>query len=293
MPITLIVPFPPGGPTDLVARRLAEVMAPALGQSIVVENVGGAGGSLGMARLARAKPDGHTVGLGTNGTQTINPALYTSLQYDPVRDFASLSLLNRYANVLVVASSRGIRSIRELVDYAKSNPARATFASSGIGASNHLAGEMFKSATGAPLVHVPYKGSAPAIIDVLNGTVLCMFDAMPTIQSHVRAGTLLPIGYAGSERSPLLPDLPAIAEAIPGFSVPNWMALFAPAGTPASVVGRLNEAIVLATRSEPILKLSSGLGFESVSSTPAELDAVVSKDMQRFGTVVRSLGLKI
>jgi tripartite-type tricarboxylate transporter receptor subunit TctC len=231
-PVVLVVPFAAGGSTDLVARLVAAGMARELGRPVVVENRGGAGGNIGAAAVARSAPDGHTVLMGTVATHALNPALYKEMPYDAVGDFAPVSLLALVPNVLVVHPGFPARSVRELVDLLKANPGRYSYASAGNGTPAHLSAELFEGMAGVEMAHVPYKGAGPALADVMGGHVPIMFDNLPPSLEHVRAGRLRGLGVTTRERVPAAPELPTVAETLPGYETYSWNALFAPAGTP-------------------------------------------------------------
>src|SRR5688500_16407984 len=241
-PITLVVPFPAGGSTDLVARLVASGMIKSLGQQVVVENRGGAGGNIGSAAVTRTEPDGYTILMGTVATHALNPALYKKMPYDAVEDFAPISLLALIPNVLVVNPDFPARSVPELVDLLKAHPGEYSYASSGNGTPLHLSGELFKSMAGVAMVHVPYKGAGPALVDVIAGHVPIMFDNLPPSLEQIRAGKLRGLAVTTKERAPSMPDLPTIAETLPGYETYSWNAFFAPAGAPKDIIAKLNEA---------------------------------------------------
>src|SRR5215213_4191222 len=226
-PVTLVVPFPAGGSTDLVARLVAAEMTGHLGQQVVVENRGGAGGNIGSAAVARDEPDGYTILMGTVATHALNPALYKKMPYDAVKDFAPISLLAFIPNVLVVNNDFPAKSVAELIDLLKANPGKYSYASSGNGTPLHLSGELFKSMAGVDMVHVPYKGAGPALVDVMGGHVPIMFDNLPPSLEQIRAGKLRGLAVTTKERAPSIPDLPTIAETLPGYETYSWNALFA------------------------------------------------------------------
>ncbi len=297
-PLKWIVPFPPGGPTDSFSRPVAQKLSEILGQPVVVENVPGAGASIGMDRVAKSAPDGYTIGLATTGTHSINPHLYGArLPHDTVRDFTPLTLGNRYVNVLVVNPKLGINSVGDLVAYAKANPGKVTFGSAGNGSSNHLSGESLKYVTGAPMQHIPYRGSAPALADVIAGNITFMFDIPVTAMPSVRAGRVKALAVSGDKRSPFVPDVPSMTEAgIKGFSEIGsdlWMGIVGPAGIPKPIVARLNEALIQALRSIEVRERAAAQGFELWTSTPEEFARVIKTDRERWGKLVRASGAKI
>ena len=253
--VTLVVPFPAGGSTDLVARVIAQKMSDMLGQQVIVQNVGGAGGNIGAAAVARAEPDGYTILMGTVATHALNPLISRRSPTTPVKDFAPVSLLVVVPNVLVVnpRTSRP-RTSQELIDLLKAKPGKYSYASSGNGTPLHLSGELFKSMAGVDMAHVPYKGAGPALIDVMGGQVPIMFDNLPSSSAHIKAGTLRGLGVTTKERAPSIPDLPTIAETLPGYETYTWNALFAPAGTPPEAIDRLNEAARRQWRTQVVAK---------------------------------------
>ena len=293
-PISLVVPFPAGGSTDLVARVVAEKMSQDLGQQIVVENRGGAGGNVGSAAAAKADPDGYTLLMGTVATHALNPALYKKMPYDPVADFAPISLLVVVPNVLVVNPDFPAKDVAELIALLKAEPGKYSYASSGNGTPLHLSGELFKSMAGVDMVHVPYKGAGPALVDVMGGHVPIMFDNLPSSTEHIKAGKLRGLAVTTAERAPSMPDLPTIAEAgLPGYETYTWNALFAPAGTPPEVVARINEAAVKALADPDVQAKLMGFGAVVDGSTPEELAAHVQAELAKWAPVVKASGAQI
>jgi tripartite-type tricarboxylate transporter receptor subunit TctC len=292
-PVTLIVPFPAGGQSDLVARLVTAKMVPKLGQQIVVENRGGAGGNIAAGAAARAEPDGYTLFLGFVGTHGMNSALYKKLPYDPVKDFAPISLLNITPLVLVVNPNFPAKNVQELIDLAKANPGKYSYASSGNGTPIHLSGELFKSMAGIDLVHVPYKGAAPALVDVMGDHVPMMFDNLPPSLEHIRSGKLRALGVTTGERAPSVPELPTIAETVPGYETYSWNALFAPAGTPRAVIDRLNAAALAALADPEVTAKFEDLSIESVGSTPEQLAAHVEAELAKWAPIVKSTGAQL
>jgi tripartite-type tricarboxylate transporter receptor subunit TctC len=293
-PINLIVPFPAGGSTDLVARVVAEKMSQDLGQQIVVDNRGGAGGNVGSAAAAKADPDGYTILMGTVATHALNPALYKNMPYDPVKDFAPVSLLVVVPNVLVVNPDFPARSVAELIALAKEKPGEYSYASSGNGTPLHLSGELFKSMAEIDMVHVPYKGAGPALIDVMGGHVPIMFDNLPSSTEHIKAGKLRGLAVTTSERATSMPDLPTVAESgLPGYETYTWNALFAPAGTPPELVTRINEAALKALSDPEVQAKLQGFGATVVGSTPDELAAHVQAELAKWAPVVKASGAQI
>ncbi|HZC12449.1 MAG TPA: tripartite tricarboxylate transporter substrate binding protein, partial [Thermoleophilaceae bacterium] len=292
-PITLVVPFPAGGSTDLVARLVAAKMAESLGQQIVIENRGGAGGNIGAAAVARAEPDGYTILMGTVATHALNPALYEDMPYDAVEDFAPISLLALIPNVLVVHPDFPAKNVKELIDLLKAEPGEYSYASSGNGTPLHLSGELFKSMAGVDMVHIPYKGAGPALVDVIAGHVPIMFDNLPPSLEHIRAGRLRGLAVTTRERAPSLPELPTIAETLPGYETYSWNALFAPAGTPEAIVARLNAAALAALADPEVAAKLKDLSTTVVGSTPEELASHVQAELAKWAPVVRASGAQL
>ena len=297
-PIRWIVPFPPGGPTDGFSRGAAQKLSEVVGQPVIVENVPGAGASIGMDRVAKSAPDGYTVGLATTGTHAINPHLYgPRLPHDTSRDFTPLTLAVRYVNVLVVNPKLGIDSVGDLVAYAKANPGKVTFGSAGNGSSNHLSGEVLKMVTGAEMQHVPYRGSAPALADVIAGNITFMFDILITAMPSARAGRVKALAVTSERRSPYAADVPTMAEqGFKGFTEAGsdlWFGIVGPAGIAKPVVAKLNESLIVAMRSAEMRQKISAAGFELWTSTPDEFAKVIRDDRDRWGPIVRASGAKV
>ena len=297
-PLKWIVPFPPGGPTDSFSRPVAQKLGEVLGQTVVVENIPGAGASIGMDRIAKSAPDGYTIGLATTGTHAINPHLYgTRLPHDVLKDFSPLTLSVRYTNILVVNPGHPAKTVAELVAWAKANPGKTTFGSAGNGSSNHLSGEVLKYVTGAPMQHVPYRGSAAALTDVIAGNLTYMFDILVTSLPQVRAGRVRALAVTSATRSPFAPDVPTMAESgISGYSEAGsdlWFGIVGPAGIPKPVVERLNAALVEAHRSPDVRSRISAQSFELWTSTPQEFRKVIEGDHARWGKIVKSSGARV
>jgi tripartite-type tricarboxylate transporter receptor subunit TctC len=296
-PIRWIVPFPPGGPTDTFSRAAAQKLAEVLAQPVIVENRAGAGAAIGMEALAKSPPDGYTIGLSTTGSHAINPHLYKNLAYDPIRDFAPITLGISYVNMLVVSPSLPVRTAADLVAYAKATPGGATFGSAGNGSSNHLFGELLKSLTGAPMQHVPYKGSAQALTDVMGGNLTFMFDILNVSGPQIRAGRLRGIAVASAKRTPYFPEIPTLTEAgIKGFEEAGadlWFGIMAPAGTPKAVIARLNQALIQGLRSPDMRERIRAQSLDLWTSTPEEFAAVLKADLARWGKVVKASGARI
>jgi len=292
-PIKYIVPFPPGGATDVISRHLGEKLRDRLGQPVVIENVGGAGSAIGVARVAKAVPDGYTIGLGNTASHTIIPWLSATAPYDPAADFSPITIINEYVNVLVVHPKVPARNVRELVALAKSKAGDMTYASSGNGASNHLSAELLARVAGVRLTHIPYKGGAPALVDVRAGQVVFMFDTIGTSMPMIRAGTLRALATTGRTRDPFLPDVPAVAESYPGYEVAGFMAVFGPAGMPKNIINRLNTELAAIIRSPEMKERLAQLCFNPRSSTPDDLAQRVRKDGAHWKALITSAGIKL
>ncbi len=293
-PITIIVPFAAGGTTDILARIIAQGMGAELGQSVVVDNRAGAGGNIGGQVAARAPADGYTLFMGTVGTHAINAALYKKMPFDPVKDFAPLTRVANVPNLLVANPAQPFKTVQELIAYAKANPGKINFGSSGSGSSIHLSGELFKSMAKVDMQHVPYKGSAPAVTDLLGNQIAIMFDNMPSAIQHVRSGRLRAIAVTTARRSPELPDVPTIAEAgVPGYEATSWFGMFAPAATPAPVVAQLNATIVKVLAQPDIRKKLAEQGAEAAGETPAQFADFIQKESVKWGKVVKESGASV
>ncbi len=292
-PIRMVVPFPPGGPTDIVARLVAVNMSTILGQNVVVENRAGATGTIGSTAVAKALPDGYTIVMGTLGSHTLAPLLQTTMPYDPRRDFAPISLLATVPNVLMVANSVPARDVRELIALMKANPGKYNYGSAGNGSPLHLSGVLFQRLAGVEAVHVPYKGSNPALQDLRSGRIEFMFDAIPSALPLVTSGAVRGLAVTGPKRVGTLKDLPTMRESgVPDFESYTWNALFAPAGTPAPVIARLNAAALEALRHPDIQKRFAEFGADIAGSTPQELAELVAREMRTWGPVVEASGAR-
>lgn len=292
-PIRLVVPFSAGGTSDFLARTVAEKLGENLDTTVIVDNRPGAGGNIGSNIVAKADPDGYTLVLGTVGTHSINDSVYKEMPYDAVKDFAPISLIAAVPNILVANPSVKANSVQELIALAKSNPGAITFASSGNGSSIHLSGEMFKSLAGVDMLHVPYKGSGPAVIDLLGGQVDIMFDNMPSALPHVREGKLKALAVTPSERSQAAPELPTIAEAgVEGYSAAAWFGLLAPAGTPQDVVNKLNAEMVKILAMPDVKERLAGQGAEAVSTSPEEFAEYIKAEQKKWADVVKASGFQ-
>jgi tripartite-type tricarboxylate transporter receptor subunit TctC len=292
--ITIVVPFAAGGTTDILARIVGQYLSTEFGQPVVIDNRGGAGGNVGAQLVSRAAPDGYTLLMGTVGTHAINASLYKTLPYNHVKDFAPITRVAMVPNLLVAHPSQPFRSVPELVAYAKANPGKINYASSGNGTSIHLSGEMFKSMAQVDMVHVPYRGSAPAIADLLGGQTAIMFDNMPSALPHVKAGKLVPLAVTTAQRSAELPDVPTVAEmGVPGYEATSWFGMFAPAGTPAPVVQKLNAAIVKALNDPAVKQRIAEQGATPNPETPEQFAAFIAQETAKWAEVVKASGASV
>jgi tripartite-type tricarboxylate transporter receptor subunit TctC len=293
-PINLVVPFAAGGSTDLVGRIVAEAMSAELGQNVLVVNQAGAGGVVGATAVADAAPDGYTILMGTIATHALSASLYATPPFDPSADFTPISLLVTVPNVLLVNPEFPTNTVEELIAKLKAEPEQHAYASSGNGTPLHLSGELFKSMTGTDMVHVPYQGSGPALVDALSGAVPIIFDNLPSASEHMKAGTLKPLAVTTLERSASFPDVPTMDEAgVPGYETNTWNALFAPAGTPPEVIAKLNAAAVAAVNDPAVKERLAEAGAVVVGSTPEELAAHVSSEVERWAPVIEAAGVSI
>lgn len=293
-PIRYIVPFAPGGTTDILARTVGDKLAIALGQPVVIENKPGAGGGVGAEITAKSAPDGYTIMGGTISTHAINASLYKSLPYDPVRDFAPIVLIARVPNMLVVHPDIPAKNVSELIALLRANPGKYTFASAGNGTSQHLSGELFKSMAGAEMQHVPYKGSPPALQDVMGGQVSMTFDNITTAWPLAKGGKLRALAVTTAKRSAVAPDVPTLAEAgLPGFEVGSWQGVFAPAGTPPEIVKRLNAEIVKILNTPDVRDKLAALGAEVVGNSPEEFATMVKAEVAKWADVVKKSGARV
>lgn len=292
-PLRIIVPFAAGGSTDVTTRIIAEQLAGRLGQGVVVENRAGAGGNIGVEYVARAAPDGYTLVMGTSSTHAASAALHRSLPFDPARDFAPVALVSYVPNVLVVPTSMPVRSVQEFVAHAKANPGRLSYGSAGSGSSHHLAASLLSVRTGIETVHVPYRGGAPAMTDLLAGQLQFMVSPIIEAVAHIRAERLCPLGVTTAERMPLLPDVPAIGEALPGYRMATWLGLFAPAGTPASAVETISAAVDSILRDPTVRARMLELGSVPLGGTPAEFARFFAQEIPAWTELVRISGARV
>lgn len=298
-PVRIVVPFAPGGTTDILARAIAPELQQAFGQPFVVDNKPGAGGNVGADAVAKSPPDGLTLLMGTVGTHAINQALYPKLPYDPIKDFAPVTLVAGVPNVLVMnpakAEAYGIRNVADLIKYAKANPGKLNMASSGNGTSIHLSGELFKSMTGTFLLHFPYRGSGPALLDLIGGTMDLMFDNLPSAMPHIKAGKLKALAVTTAQRSAALPDVPTIAEAGPvkGFDASSWFGLLAPAGTPADIVNRIQQECAKALATPAVKERLLSQGAIPGGNTPQAFATYIAAETKKWAAVVKQSGAKV
>jgi tripartite-type tricarboxylate transporter receptor subunit TctC len=295
-PIKFIVPFPPGGSTDGFSRPLAIKLSELAGQPVVIENIGGAGASIGSDRIAKSAPDGYTIGLATTGSLAINPHIYgRKLPHDTIKDFTHITLAVSYVNVLVVNPSVPVKSVAELIEYAKTNP--VSFGSAGNGSSNHLSGELLKVLTKAPMEHVPYKGSGPAMTDVIAGNITFMFDVLITSIPQMRAGRVRALAVTSAKRSPYVPEVPTMEESgVPGYNEAGsdlWFGIVGPAGIPKPIVRILNEKLIEALRAPDMRQRIRIQAFDLWTSTPEEFTAVLKADYAKWGKIVSAAGAKV
>ena len=291
--VRLVVPFSTGGPTDIAARVIAPLLSEAMGKTVIVDNRVGATGAIGAEFVARSAPDGNTILFGTSSIMGANPALMPKLAYDPVRDFAPVSLVATIENILVVHPSVPANNVQELIRYAKDNPGKLFYGSSGTGSTYHLGSEMFANMTKTQLGHVPYKGQGPAAQDLLAGHIQLMFDAFNSAVPNIKSGRVKALGIASAKRHPELPDLPTISEqGVPGYVTTIWLAFFLPAKTPAPMVDKVNQDLRTIMQRPDVRDRFNKLGMQAVSSSPQELDAVLKQELTQWTRVVREANIK-
>jgi tripartite-type tricarboxylate transporter receptor subunit TctC len=292
-PIRIVVPVATGGIADYYSRVIGAKMQEAWGQPVIVENRAGGGGNIGSDIVAKSAPDGYTMVMGFVGSHAVNPFLIKNMPYDPQRDFVPVAMTIEAEGMLAVHPSVPVNTVADLIALAKAQPGKLSYASGGIGTASHLAGELFKSMTGTDIVHIPYKGNAPAITDLIGGQTQLTFATMPTVVPHVRAGKLRGVAVIGSSRSAAAPQLPTIAESgVPGFSVNNWIGLFAPAGTPMDIVRKVNAEVMRIMRLPEVTKRMEVEGERFTPNTPEEFGAFVRAEIAKWGKVVKDAGLK-
>jgi tripartite-type tricarboxylate transporter receptor subunit TctC len=292
-PIHLICPFTPAGSVDIASRAIANELTKTLGQPVSVENKPGAGGNLGGEAAARSAPDGYTLFMTTSGIQAINPALYSKMNFDPNKDLAPVAALVSLNNVLVVNPGVKANSVKDVIALAKAEPGKLAYASSGSGTSIHMSAAMFTQFTGTDMIHIPYKGSAPALTDLLAGQVQMMFDNIPSSLPHIRSGKLRALATTGAKRDPALPDLPTIAEAgVPGYESGVWFGLAVPAGTPKEIIARLNADAVKGAKSAEFVKRMGDLGYNMIPGTPEAMAESIKMEIARWTPIVKASGAK-
>ena len=293
-PVTILVPFAAGGTTDILGRLIGRHLATRLGGTVIVDNKPGAGGSVGAAMVAKAAGDGYTLLMGTIGTHAINQYLYKKLAYDPFKDFAPVSLVAMVPNVLVAHPSQPYKTVKEMIAYAKANPGKLNYASAGNGTSIHLSGAMFEQMAQVDMIHVPYKGSAPAVADLIAGQTNCMFDNLPSSMPHIKAGALRAIAVTSSKRFPTLPNVPTIAESgLPGYDATSWFGLWAPASTPAELVARLNAEINAILSLPEVKQVMLDQGAEAAPDTPQQFAAFIQSEAAKWSKVVKAANVQL
>ena len=292
-PIKIVVPFPAGGIADLYARLIGARLSDGWGQPVVVENRTGAGGNIGADAVAKSAPDGYTLVMGSFGTHAVNVSLFSTMPYDPVRDFAPIALVLEAEGLLVVHPTVPAQSVLDLIAYARAHPGRLTFASAGMGTASHLAGELFKTMARVEMTHVPYKGNVPAITDLLAGQTSLLFATMPTVLPHAKAGKLRALATIGSVRSAAAPELPTVAESLPGFEVNNWIGLFAPAGTAPDIVRKWNLEVNKIMRGADIKQRLLTEGARYAPNTPEQFAEFVKSEIAKWAPVVKASGARV
>ncbi len=292
-PIRFVVPYPAGGPLDTVARLLAQKVSESTKQPVIVDNKPGAGGNIGADAVAKALPDGYTILMGAVATHAINPTLYSGIPYDPIKDFAPVTMVASTPNVLIVNPSVPAANVKEFIAYAKANPGKLNFGSGSTGSAGHLAGELFKAMAGVEMTHVPYKGAAPAMQDLIGGQVQLMFDNLASALGQVRAGKVKALAVTTAKRSALAPDLPTIAESgLPGFDISTWFGIFVPAATSREVVGRLHAEFTRALGAPDVRERMLNLGAEPVGNRPEEFAAYIASELVKYARVIKASGAK-
>jgi tripartite-type tricarboxylate transporter receptor subunit TctC len=293
-PVRMVIPFPPGGPLDAVGRTIAQKLTEAWGQNVLVDNRPGAGGNIGADLVAKSAPDGYTVVMGALSTHAVNPSLYPKMPYDAIKDFAPISLVAVTPNVLVVNPSLPVNTAREFIAYAKANPGKLAFGSGSNGSAGHLAGELFKAETGADMLHVPFKGAAPAMQALLAGDTQLMFDNLASSTPQVKAGKLRALAVTTAQRSKLAPELPTLAEAgLPGFDITTWFGLLAPAGTPPDVIARWNSEVTRILNAPEVRERLLLLGVEPAPNSPQAFAQFIGSEMAKYARIVKLSGAKV
>jgi tripartite-type tricarboxylate transporter receptor subunit TctC len=292
-PIRFVVPYPPGGPLDTIARLLGQKVAESVKQPVIVDNKPGAGGNIGADFVAKAPADGYTILMGAVATHAINPTLYAKIPYDAVRDFSPVTQVASTPNVLVVNPSLPVASVADLVAHARANPGKLNFGSGSTGSAGHLAGELFKSLAGVQMTHIPYKGAAPAMQDLIGGQIHLMFDNMASSLTQVRAGRVKALAVTTAKRSSLAPELPTVAESgLAGFDISTWFGIFAPAGTPREAIARLHAEFTRALAAPDVREKMINLGAEPVGNTPAEFATYIRAEAEKYARVIKASGAK-
>jgi tripartite-type tricarboxylate transporter receptor subunit TctC len=291
-PVRIIVPYPPGGTADIIGRTIAEKLGVLWGQSVIVENRAGAGGTIGVDAVAKAAPDGYTMVLGVTGPLTIAPSINAQLAYDPLRDLVPITLVAAVPSLIAIHPSVPARDLKELIALAKSQPGKLTFASAGTGTSVHIAGELFKSMAGVDIIHVPYKGGAPALNDLLGGQVSMIIENMPQLLPQVRAGKIRALAVTSQQRSPTLADLPAVAEILPGYEATTWFGLLAPAKTPQEIVRKVQSDVAKIGMLPDVKERFTGLGADVIASTPEAFAKHLQSELVRFSKVIKDANIK-
>jgi tripartite-type tricarboxylate transporter receptor subunit TctC len=293
-PLRIVVPFTPAGAVDIATRATANEMTRVLGQPVAVENKPGAGGNLGVLEVARSAPDGYSIVMSTSGIQAINPFLYTKMPLEVNKELAPVAPIVSLNNVLVVHPSFPPRTVKDVIDIIKKNPGKYSYASSGNGTSIHMSGAMFTQLTGTDIVHIPYKGSAPAVTDLLAGQTQMMFDNIPSSLPHIKAGKLIAIATTGAKRDPTLPDLPTMAEAgVQGYESGVWFGLMVPAATPKDVIAKLNAAAVQATKAPEFVKRMTDLGYNIIPGSADDMAKMIDAELKRWGPIVKASGARV
>ncbi len=293
-PMRLVVPFPPGGGNDILARAIGQRLSEVAGQPVVIDNRAGAGGELGATMVAQAAPDGYTMMLGSVGNLAHNAALKANLSYDPVRDYAPVTLLATSAFIVVVNPALPVHNIRELIALAKAQPGKLNYCTPGLGSSFHMTTELFKYATGTDMVHVPYKGSAPALIELIAGQTQLSFSTMPPVIPHMKAGKLRAIAVTSAKRASVVPDVPTVSESgVPGFEVENWQGIVVPKQTPPAVVQKLNRDFLAAIKRPGMVEVLSAQGLEAATSTPEAFGELIRSEVAKYTKVAKAANLKI
>jgi len=292
-PVRIVVPYPPGGTTDILTRLIGQKLTETWGQQVIIDNRAGAGGNIGAEAVVRSAADGYTL-LSASTVHTVNPSLYRKLGYDPLKDFTAITLLAQVANILVVHPSLPVKTVKEFIAFAKKRPGQLNFSSAGNGSAPHLTAEMFKMKTGVNIVHVPYKGAAPAMVDLIAGHVTLTFATAPSAVPYVQSGRLRALGVSSAKRIPALPEVPTIAEAgVPGYEAIGWNGLTGPAGMPQAVVDRLNAEVVKILRAPDVSKRLGDLGLEPRTSTPAEFSEFLKSEVVKWAQVVKDSGARL